>query len=166
MSDLIADLYRQNEWANLRLLAACRGLTDEQLDATAVGSFGSIRTTLMHLLSAEQYYVELLGGAVDSPRFQTRSPFPGLDVLEAAAKASAAGLAERARVTPGRVIHRAEEGTAEEIDAEVILVQAVNHSTEHRSQVCTVMTVLGVTPPEIDGWTWGEQAGRMRSIGS
>ena len=36
----------------------------------------------------------------------------------------------------------------------LFLLQAVNHGTEHRSQVATIMTQLGVEPPEMDGWTY------------
>jgi uncharacterized damage-inducible protein DinB len=46
----------------------------------------------------------------------------------------------------------------------VILVQAFNHSTEHRSQICTVLTTLGIEAPELSGWEWGLAVDRMRRI--
>ncbi|OFW64816.1 MAG: hypothetical protein A2135_07045 [Actinobacteria bacterium RBG_16_67_15] len=61
MTDLITDLYRQNEWANLETLRICRGLSDEQLDSTAVGTYGSIRATLQHIVGAETGYAFRLG---------------------------------------------------------------------------------------------------------
>jgi uncharacterized damage-inducible protein DinB len=42
MPELTTDFYRQNEWANLTLIEVCRALDDEQLNATAVGTYGSI----------------------------------------------------------------------------------------------------------------------------
>jgi uncharacterized damage-inducible protein DinB len=33
-------------------------------------------------------------------------------------------------------------------------VQAINHATEHRSQVMTALTQVGITPPDLDGWSW------------
>ena len=42
------------------------------------------------------------------------------------------------------------------------LAQAVHHGTDHRSQICTALTSLGVEPPEIDVWAYGEATGRTR----
>jgi uncharacterized damage-inducible protein DinB len=40
----------------------------------------------------------------------------------------------------------------------------VNHGTEHRSQVATILTQLGVEPPEMDGWTYFLASGHMVPI--
>ena len=37
------------------------------------------------------------------------------------------------------------------------LAQALNHGTDHRSQICSVLTALGVEPPGIDVWDFGLQ---------
>ena len=42
------------------------------------------------------------------------------------------------------------------------LAQVVHHGTDHRSQVCTALTSLGVDPPIIDLWAYGEATGRTR----
>jgi uncharacterized damage-inducible protein DinB len=34
-------------------------------------------------------------------------------------------------------------------------VQAINHATEHRSQIFTILTQQGVEPPSVDGRTFG-----------
>jgi uncharacterized damage-inducible protein DinB len=162
MSDLVAELFAQNAWANLRLIEACRALTDEQLDATTVGSFGSVRETLIHLCSAEQSYAERLGATLEVARVREDFPSPPLDVLEASVRATSRALAEGARTRAGAQLPARFGDGPGVMDAEVVLVQAINHSTEHRSQICTILTALGLTPPEIDGWTWGEAEGRMR----
>ena len=38
----------------------------------------------------------------------------------------------------------------------VVMVQAINHATEHREQIKSMLSALGVTPPSIDGWDYGE----------
>ena len=38
----------------------------------------------------------------------------------------------------------------------VVLVQVINHATEHREQIKSMLSALGVTPPDIDGWDYGE----------
>jgi hypothetical protein len=37
----------------------------------------------------------------------------------------------------------------------VVAVQIVNHATEHREQVKSMLSALGITPPRIDGWAYG-----------
>ncbi len=160
MTGLIEELFRQNEWANLRLIAVCRGLTEAQLDATEVGAFGSIRRTLMHLLRSEAVYVRHLGG--EPPHaFGAGGAWSDFDAAEAAARSGAAGLIARASAVDGTLTF-VEDGTRYAMEPSVVLVQAINHSTEHRGQICTILTSLGVTPPEIDGWSWGEASGRLR----
>jgi uncharacterized damage-inducible protein DinB len=38
----------------------------------------------------------------------------------------------------------------------IVLVQAINHGAEHRRQVCSILRALGVAPPRLDGWGFGE----------
>jgi uncharacterized damage-inducible protein DinB len=44
------------------------------------------------------------------------------------------------------------------------LAQALHHGTDHRSQICTALTTLGVEPPSIDVWDFGERDGRVVEI--
>ncbi len=44
------------------------------------------------------------------------------------------------------------------------LAQVIQHGTDHRSQVCTALTSLGVEPPEIELWAYGEATGRTRGV--
>jgi uncharacterized damage-inducible protein DinB len=44
------------------------------------------------------------------------------------------------------------------------LAQVIQHGTDHRSQVCTGLTSFGVTPPDIDLWSFGEATGRTRDV--
>ena len=37
------------------------------------------------------------------------------------------------------------------------LAQAIHHGTDHRSQVCTALTTLGIEPPAIDVWDYADQ---------
>src|SRR5437660_10366119 len=59
---------RHGVWANEKLLDRCRALTDEQLDLTVPGTYGTIRKTLAHIVSAEEgYLVRLLGSLLHEP---------------------------------------------------------------------------------------------------
>ena len=44
------------------------------------------------------------------------------------------------------------------------IAQVVHHGTDHRSQVCTALSSLGVTPPLIDVWDFAEATGRDRGV--
>jgi uncharacterized damage-inducible protein DinB len=42
-----------------------------------------------------------------------------------------------------------------------VFVQAINHGAEHRRQVCGILRALGVEPPRLDGWAFGEATGAV-----
>ena len=44
------------------------------------------------------------------------------------------------------------------------LAQVVQHGTDHRSQICTALTSLGVEPPAIDLWAYGDATKRSRGV--
>lgn len=156
MPDLITDFIRQNEWANLHLIEACRGLTDDQLDVTAEGTFGSIRETFTHIISSEGWYAFRLGHE-PAVRVET-DEWVGFDALARAASSAADALIDAAHQSADQMI----AGEEHDFEAAVVIVQAVHHGTDHRSQICTVLTTLGVEPPDISSWSWGLAAGKMR----
>ena len=41
------------------------------------------------------------------------------------------------------------------------LAEVLDHGTDHRSQVCTALTSLGVEPPKIDVYAFGLDTGRI-----
>ena len=41
------------------------------------------------------------------------------------------------------------------------LAGALDHGTDHRSQICTALTSLGVEPPQIDVFDFGSATGRI-----
>ena len=160
MQNLITDFYRQNEWANLAILDHCRSLTDAQLDDTSVeGVYGSVRATLMHIISAEGAYAFRLGDETVE-RHMNEDPWPGFDRLSELAQAAAASLTAHALALPGDPV-LSRDGT-DLIDREVILVQMFHHSTHHRAEICTLLTQIGVEPLDLSAWSWGPVDGRIK----
>jgi uncharacterized damage-inducible protein DinB len=45
-------------------------------------------------------------------------------------------------------------GYSPDVPVELRLAQALHHGTEHRIQICTALTSLGIEPPWIDPFTW------------
>ena len=49
----ILTIYEYNYWANKRILAKCKDVTQEQFLAPAKFPYGSLRGTVVHILDAE-----------------------------------------------------------------------------------------------------------------
>ena len=49
---MLEHLFEHNAWANARLLEFCEPLTAEQLATSAVGTYGRLDDTLVHILAA------------------------------------------------------------------------------------------------------------------
>lgn len=162
MSDLITDLYRQNEWANLETTRLCRDLSDAQLDSTAVGTYGSIRATLQHIVGGETGYAFRLGNTTTA-RIRGDDPWPGFDTITATFSAVVDTFITAARDS-GKVIRVGSDDEPYDVEASVILTQVLNHGAEHRSQIFSILTGLGIEPPELSGWEWGLAIGKMRAI--
>ncbi|HEY7030593.1 MAG TPA: DinB family protein [Thermomicrobiales bacterium] len=157
MSESLVELFRHNAWANQRLFDACAGLSDAQLDATVVGTFGSIRNTLVHIVGAQERYVAALAEAGPVRASRERAPFPGLAELRDGARTSGEALVELAAQTQsGATVTTTWRGEGYTLPVWLLLVQAINHATEHRAQVAAILTQLGIEPPGMDGWTYHE----------
>jgi uncharacterized damage-inducible protein DinB len=44
------------------------------------------------------------------------------------------------------------------------LAQTLHHGNDHRSQICTALTTLGVKPPALDAFSFGLQDGRVVEV--
>ncbi len=47
------------------------------------------------------------------------------------------------------------QGRPVALPAVTVYVQAINHATEHRSQIATILTQQGVESPNFSGWACG-----------
>ena len=164
--NLLVEFFRHNTMMNQRLLEACRKLTPEQLAATATGTYGSIGATLVHIANAQEGYAARILGT-ERPERLSEDPFPGFDALserfthgDAALEEAATKAAEEHEVQ----VTGDDPPSTWRMPASLILLQAVNHGTEHRSQVATILTQLGMVPPEMDGWTYFFDSGHMIEV--
>jgi uncharacterized damage-inducible protein DinB len=157
MSTRLLDFFTYNCWANLRLLDACAALSDAQLDATMTGTYGSVRETLMHLFSSEEGYVRRWNftGERPAPPLKEFTTFPGFDELRRRAERSGKELRAIAEQTDLSEILHLDDGT---YDAPVIvvLIQAINHGIDHRSQIATLLSQQGIELPALDGWAYND----------
>jgi len=152
--NILEKVFEHNNWANDKIIQACLALSDQQLDAQPQSATkGSIRITLLHLVASQQHYLALLTLPVEA-RPNTRPPF---DRLQEVARISGEGLLALARDPSSHHLKeqlRTTDGYS--VEPWVLMLQAINHATEHREQICSMLTSLGVTPPELDGWSYGD----------
>lgn len=163
MNDGLLDAFRHNAWATRALLAACRGLSETQLQMSAPGVFGSSIETLRHIVASEAGYCRRLTG--DAPDWFGNDDAPGLDELTTRADELAARW-ERFLAQPFDAERTFaldwENGQVRDVPAGVVLAQALHHGNEHRGQVCTVLTAIGATAPELGVWEFAEATNRAR----
>jgi uncharacterized damage-inducible protein DinB len=152
--NVLVKLFEHNNWANMQIIQACSALGDEQLDAEPQSATkGSIRLTLVHFVTSQRGYLALLTLPVEA---RPRDPL-AFDELQEAARISGEGLLALARDEPGkRLTKQLQTKDGYWVEPWVVMVQAINHATEHREQIKSMLSSLGVTPPDIDGWEHGE----------
>ena len=163
---LLGDAFAHHLWATDRLLEACAGLSSEQLGTTAPGIYGSIIATLRHLVSSDRWYLTFFPNAQSPMPEVDEEADTTLDQLRAESVRNAAAWTEVLSSSPDPEADVSEENETWEFHAPLgfRLAQVVHHGTDHRSQVCTALTIIGIEPPEIDVWAYGDATGRTRAL--
>jgi len=160
----MGDAFGHHVWATLRLLDACLELSQEQLQTSVPGTFGSILDTQRHLVGSDASYLFVTTGGRAA-----RIDEDEMDLSELRAAMVGFGedwsrlLAENPDPATVLVRHRP-DGSATEAPLGIRLAQAVHHGTDHRSQICTALTSLGIEPPSIDVWDFGVEQGTVIDI--
>jgi len=160
--NILVKLFEHNNWANLQIIQACATLTDEQFDAPPQSATeGSIRSTLLHLVSAQYGYLRLLTLPLEERKDRLTVEFAN---MEKSMKDSGDRLLELARDEGRLPATRLQTRDNYWVEPWVIMVQIINHATEHREQIKSMLTALGVTPPSIDGWDYADATNAMIPI--
>lgn len=157
---VIETIYRHNLWANLNLLEACATLSDEQLQTSAIGGYGTILDTLQHVATSEESYVYRIRTGEQLIRPDDAQP-PSLTEMKDILRTSGEGLIEWAsKVTPNDHVELPwKNGELTQVPKAIILNQAINHATEHRQQIMAILTQLGIEPPELSSWEFFDVEG-------
>jgi uncharacterized damage-inducible protein DinB len=160
--NFLVKLFEHNNWANFQIIQACSALSDEQLDAEPQSATkGSIRGTLVHLVSSQQSYLRTLTLPLEERLNAVTVAFAELQ--ESASK-SGEGLLALARGEHKPLKSQLQTRDGFHAEPWVLMVQIINHATEHREQIKSMLSSLGMTPPDIDGWDYGEATNALIPI--
>lgn len=108
---------------------------------------GSIRRTLVHLVASQQGYLSLLTMPVEA----RHDVPPTFAELQESARISGEGLLSLARNESSKSLNsRLQTKDGYFVEPWVVMVQVINHATEHREQIKSMLSALGVIPPNID----------------
>jgi uncharacterized damage-inducible protein DinB len=162
MPSLLGDAFAHHVWATEQLLDACSALTPEQRGAVVPGTYGSIHSTLRHLVGSDCWYLSFFRDDISEPAEDIELAIDELRSINTRNGSAWMELLD-AELDPDRDVVEHGEGWDFHAPIGLRLAQVVHHGTDHRSQVCTALTSLGVKPPLIDLWDFGDATNRTRS---
>jgi uncharacterized damage-inducible protein DinB len=161
---LLADAFEHHVWATLRVIDVCLPLAPEQLETTVPGTYGSILATLRHTVGADRSYLVSLTDGQAEPVDEEAMSITELRAVVNENRPMWASVVAKDLDPEVVVARHRDDGTDSLAPLGVRLAQALHHGTDHRSQICTALTTLGIEPPAIDVWGYADQDGRLAVV--
>jgi uncharacterized damage-inducible protein DinB len=154
-------MYDYSYWANRKLMEVVRHLTDEQFTQAVAGSYGSIRNTLVHILSTEWFWLERCGGrprgaALEASDFPTAESLQDLwKLVEGHVRKFLASL--RDEDLDQIVQFKLSNGQQLAMLRGAIMQHAAIHGIHHRGQISLLLRSLGHVPGNFDYLFYGAE---------
>jgi uncharacterized damage-inducible protein DinB len=151
----LRELYAYGHWANGKLLDALSPLPAEEFTRDFAGSYGSIRNTLVHALSAEWGWLGRCGAQPDRGARLKYEDYPTCQsVIDLSRKVEQIGREFLPALTDAD-LSRVVEFTFAPPDSyrmtvEQVLRHGAIHSAHHRGQVSLLCRMLGHAPGNFD----------------
>ena len=160
----LQELYEYGDWANKRLFQVIARLTTDEFTRAVAGSYGSIRTTMVHVMSAEWGWLERCGGTARGPRlnpddYQTvESVVSQWANVERYVREFFAGLTD---ADLDRLIeYSIGQSEASVMPLGELMHHGAIHAVHHRGQVALLLRLLGYAPGNFDIlFYYGERRG-------
>jgi uncharacterized damage-inducible protein DinB len=147
-------LYDYSYWANKRLFQLISQLTPEEFARPVAGSYGSIRNTLVHALSAEWGWLDRCGGPERGPRLNPDN-YPAVESLveawnkvEGYVRGFLKGLKEEDLA--GDIEFAVDGIEKRSMQLGCLMLHAAIHGVHHRAQAALLMRMLGYEPGNFD----------------
>ena len=154
----VTDLQRRYDygyWANRKLFAVIQALSPDQFTQNVAGSYGSIRNTLVHMMSAEWGWIDRCGGPSRGPALKA-DDFPTFasiveqwSIVEGYAREFLGTLndADLQRVVEFSI---PQVGLTRAMPVGELLQHAATHGVHHRGQLALLLRVMGHVPGNFD----------------
>ena len=147
-------LYDYTYWANNRLFAVINELTPDQFTQNVAGSYGSIRNTLVHVMSAEWGWLDRCGGPARGPKLNP-DDFPTVESVTSTWRKVEGYLREFLATLKDEDLNRMVDFSfnppqQHSLPVGNLLQHSVIHAVHHRGQVALLLRLLGYTPGNID----------------
>jgi len=93
-------------------------------------------------------------GDAPQPPFQWEDGPAVADIAAFAGQVAEALLETAQRIPPTHLVHEEEDGLFIDYHARHLFIQVINHGVEHRTNITTILSGLGLPAPEVDGWAY------------
>jgi uncharacterized damage-inducible protein DinB len=155
-SDVLRAMFGHHLWATTGLIDALEQLDPVHLDARIDGTYGSTMQTLTHLVDADERYLQrLTAPTLASSADGGTRPLADLRKEMQEHGDRWAGMLDG--LDRGD-LHAAVIGKSDYPDTDpaegMLLVQAIQHGNDHRTQICSTLGALGLEVPDLDGWEY------------
>ena len=162
---ILTHAFAHHAWATERILDACAALGSAQLMAPVPGTYGPIIAMLHHIVDADAFYLRVLTGRDDFVYIDENSRFD-VEELRAFSQQHWAAYDELldAGMDPDTDVVERGDGFEFHAPLGIRLGQVLHHGTDHRSQICTALPGMGITPPLIDLWDYAEAKGMSKGV--
>lgn len=147
-------LFDYSYWANRKLWETISQLTPEHFTQTVDGSRGSIRNTMVHMLSAEWGWLDRCGGPKRGPQLNPADYATAGSLVttwEKVERDLREFLSKLRDEDLSRIVEFAIGGTEKRsMPMGELLQHAANHGVHHRGQVTLLLRLRGYTPENLD----------------
>jgi uncharacterized damage-inducible protein DinB len=153
-NDLTA-LFDYSYWANAKLFEVIADLPDDEFTRNVAGGYGSIRNTLVHMMSAEAGWLERCGGPPRGPKLNA-DDFPTPQSVATRWRTIEGQMRQFLTVLTDADAARSLEftivpGTGPRVmRIDEMLHHAAVHNIHHRGQVALLLRVVGRVPGNFD----------------
>jgi uncharacterized damage-inducible protein DinB len=161
---------RHDVWATETLLERCRALSQEQLELTVPGTYGSIRRTFVHIVGAGERYLTRFMSMPEPLLSENGDQGATLDQVAAHIPHLKEGIEKLftgQEFDPDRVIRDPRRRKTDPpllITAWVLVTQFAHHGSDHRAHIGTILGAHSLETPEIDVWAYGNANDAVREV--
>ena len=161
-TSLLDAAFAHHVWATIQVVDACEQLSPDQLRHNVPGTRGPIVDTLVHLVESDEFDLAIVERR-DLARVEDVGP--EFEALREAMRRNGAGWSAYLSRSPDpdELVIEVDptDGFRRVASIGMRMAATLDHGTDHRSQICTALTTLGVRPPQIGVMPYGIQIGTV-----